>query len=334
MKYSNWARWPLFLHSRHLARDLDALRETVNQEMVGIDVTCLAKQHVDMGYMGHVKLPGFEVGFIRYGMDVRILCQLDNFYTFVLPYNGKARLFYKHHPDVQNGYTVFLPPGTDLDMLYSGDCGHLLVRFAQNPLIDEVLQELFFDWTLQDVDLQIKLRQVCDRFLMDYTLAASFDVSLALINSFKIDFLDTILMHQTATLIAPKIIPDEDVLRIIRFIDDNSHWEYNVDELVTLVGIPVRTLYWKFNQQLAISPYRYYLNQKLMQVRLSMLTSDPEHISVTEQALNSGFHHLSRFSQQYRLLFGELPKETLKNLRFVRRKESKRRGVKEETSIE
>lgn len=332
MKYSNWARWPLFLHSRHLARDLDALRETVNHEMVGIDVTCLANQHVDMGYMAHVRLPGFEVGFIRYGMDVRVLCQLDNFYTFVLPYNGKARLYHKHHPDMQNGYTIFLPPGTDLDMLYSGDCGHLVVRFAQAPLIDEILQELFFDWTLQTAALQFKLRQICDRFLMDYTLAARFDISLALINSFKVDFLDAVLTHQSSVLIAPKLNPDEDVLCVIRFIDENPDWEYKVEELVALINIPVRTLYWKFNQQLAISPYRYYLNQKLMQVRLSMLLSDPEKMSVTEQALNLGFHHLSRFSQQYRQLFGELPKDTLKNLRFVHKQEVKRRRIKEEAA--
>lgn len=317
MKYTRWSHWPLFLHSRYLARDLDALRETINTQMVDIDVKCLGHEQDDMGYMGHVKFADFEVGFIRYGINVQVLCKLDHFYTFVLPYSGKARLYHKYHPKEQSGYTIFLPPGEDLDMLYSGSCGHLVVRFAKSELIDSLLADIFYDWTLQSIELQKKLRAVCDRFLVDYTLTANYESCLGLIQSFKSDFLDTILLHGQLQLAVQQRNPDDDVKMVMTFIDNHPEWEYKIEDLQALNTTSLRTLYWKFNQQLGISPYRYYLNQKLMQVRMAMLTSDTAEFSVSEQALNKGFNHLSRFSQQYRQLFGELPKDTLKNLRFV-----------------
>lgn len=57
---------------------------------------------------------------------------------------------------------------------------------------------------------------------------------------------------------------------------------------------------------------------------MALLVSDPAEVSVCTQATQNGFHHLSRFSQQYRQLFGELPKDTLKNLRFVYKLERKK----------
>lgn len=227
MKYTQWSHRPLFLHSRYLARDLDALRETINTHMVGIDVKCLGTKPDDMGYMGHVKCADFEVGFIRYGINVQVLCKLDNFYTLVLPYNGKARLYHKFHPKEQNGLAIFLPPGEDLDMLYSGSCGHLVVRFAKSELTNSLLADIFYDWTLQTLELQKALRAVCDSFLVDYTLAVDFAESMALIQSFKADFLDTVLLHGQNQILLPTT-PDDDVLQIMRFIDDNPHWEYKV----------------------------------------------------------------------------------------------------------
>jgi AraC-like DNA-binding protein len=51
---------------------------------------------------------------------------------------------------------------------------------------------------------------------------------------------------------------------------------------------------------------------RLDHVRTELLHSDPAEVRVTEVAMRWGFFHQSRFAQQYRDRFGELPSATLR----------------------
>jgi transcriptional regulator GlxA family with amidase domain len=55
----------------------------------------------------------------------------------------------------------------------------------------------------------------------------------------------------------------------------------------------------------------YVRQVRLGRVRADLLRSDPQLVGVTEIATRWGFLHLSRFAQQYRRQFDELPSVTL-----------------------
>ena len=130
------------------------------------------------------------------------------------------------------------------------------------------------------------------------------------INILKQEIYDLVLNFSTNDHIDNSLQHCE-VAAIIEFINMNIKWDYNIEDLSELSNIPIRTLYWRFKRHTGISPYRYYLNCKLKCARLDILKFGNA-LTVTDIATRYGFVHLSRFSSQYKLLFGELPKQTMK----------------------
>lgn len=55
----------------------------------------------------------------------------------------------------------------------------------------------------------------------------------------------------------------------------------------------------------------YVRRIRLSRVRAELLRSDPQRVRVTDVATRWGFLHQSRFAQQYREEFDELPSATL-----------------------
>jgi len=93
-----------------------------------------------------------------------------------------------------------------------------------------------------------------------------------------------------------------------RLIEANMGENLTVRDLVQTLGVTRRALEYSFSSVLGISPARYLLARRLNGVRQDLLTTPWE--GVTTAALRNGFHHLGRFSGQYRRFFGELPSQT------------------------
>lgn len=73
----------------------------------------------------------------------------------------------------------------------------------------------------------------------------------------------------------------------------------------------VRTLHAAFQEQLGESPMAYVRRIRLGKVRADLLRADAQRTRVTDVAMRWGFFHQSRFAQQYREQFNELPSATL-----------------------
>ncbi len=81
-------------------------------------------------------------------------------------------------------------------------------------------------------------------------------------------------------------------------------------ELCQALGVSARTLQITFKQAYGISPMRYLKLRRLHAARERLFTSSLEEVSVKRAALESGFSDRSRFAEDYRKLFGQLPSET------------------------
>jgi AraC-like DNA-binding protein len=127
----------------------------------------------------------------------------------------------------------------------------------------------------------------------------------------------TSLLHAGRHQFSDMLTGNEDVRRLRRLAPVVQYIEANADteltpELLARVGcVSVRTLHAAFQEQLGESPMAYVRRVRLSRVRADLLRSDPQRVRVIDVAMRWGFLHQSRFAQQYREQFGELPSVTL-----------------------
>lgn len=102
------------------------------------------------------------------------------------------------------------------------------------------------------------------------------------------------------------------VMDAIAYIDDNPAEDFDLARLATIAGISVRALQIGFREVTGVSPSAYARSVRMHRVRLELMSGRAR--SVTEAATRWGFFHLSRFAEQYREQFGDLPSETMRKV--------------------
>ncbi|MCG8591598.1 MAG: helix-turn-helix transcriptional regulator [Proteobacteria bacterium] len=85
-----------------------------------------------------------------------------------------------------------------------------------------------------------------------------------------------------------------------------------VPVLADRVGVSQRTLEASFREEFGVTPVRYLRVRRMNEARRELVTTAPGTGTVTAIATRHGFDELGRFSVEYRQLFGESPRETLR----------------------
>lgn len=174
------------------------------------------------------------------------------------------------------------------------------IRFSSSPLSREASGSLFH--LLQAIMAQ--LPQPLAGNAADY-----YDrlLNLAILRGFPANISDTRLSRPTTN-------PHIETIRahVLRHITD----DFEIEQLAELCHVSTKTLYNIFNRELEITPASYIRGIKLEAVHQE-LSKGEDIRNVTEVAIRYGFTNLSRFSNQYREVFGELPSATLKNARRI-----------------
>lgn len=99
---------------------------------------------------------------------------------------------------------------------------------------------------------------------------------------------------------------------VLEFMEQHADEPLTPQEIARAGCMSVRTLHATFQQAMGESPMSYLRRIRLDHVRTELQRSDPSLVRVTDVAVRWGFLHQSRFAQQYRERFGELPRETLR----------------------
>ncbi|MBZ5735606.1 AraC family transcriptional regulator [Nocardioides sp. TRM66260-LWL] len=127
----------------------------------------------------------------------------------------------------------------------------------------------------------------------------------------------TALLHAGRHQYSDALLGREDVARlgrlgpVVRHIEEHADADLTPESLARVACVSVRTLHAAFAEQLGETPMAYVRRVRLGKVRADLLRADPLRTRVTDIAMRWGFFHPSRFSQQYRDQFGELPSVTL-----------------------
>ena len=102
------------------------------------------------------------------------------------------------------------------------------------------------------------------------------------------------------------------VHEVMDFVDQHDCEYLSVTELATAADVSERTLRTAFQEHFGMGPVRYLKLRSLNLVHKALHNSDPSVTTVTQIATQFGVWELGRFAQDYRLLFDELPSETLR----------------------
>lgn len=118
-------------------------------------------------------------------------------------------------------------------------------------------------------------------------------------------------LHGTTARTTSQASVRADQLRLARtFIEDNFTQSLAIETVAEAAAVGVRTLQRRFKDVFDTTPLTYIRAVRLHRVRLALQTAEPG-TQVARVALANGLTHMGRFSQEYRRLFDELPRQTL-----------------------
>lgn len=95
------------------------------------------------------------------------------------------------------------------------------------------------------------------------------------------------------------------------FIADHLEEAIQLEDVGMEIGLSARGTENLFKDLIGVNPVVFLRHQRLHGARRKLLAADPGGGSVKMAALETGFRHLGRFAAEYRVLFGESPRETL-----------------------
>jgi transcriptional regulator GlxA family with amidase domain len=98
------------------------------------------------------------------------------------------------------------------------------------------------------------------------------------------------------------------------------------DGIAAAAHVSTRALFAGFRIYLNTTPMRYLKELRLDMVREALLQAEPHRASITNIAMDHGFHHLGHFCEDYQERFGELPRDTLSRALLGRRVALDRKG--------
>jgi AraC family transcriptional regulator, ethanolamine operon transcriptional activator len=110
-------------------------------------------------------------------------------------------------------------------------------------------------------------------------------------------------------------VPRRQIIRMaMDFVEQHERECLSVEQLATAAGVSERTLRDAFLKYFGVPPVQYLNRRALHQIRKALLVADPSVATVTEVATQFGVWQFGRLARDYRLLFGELPSETLRRI--------------------
>ena len=186
----------------------------------------------------------------------------------------------------------------------------------------ELLVEETDSWSSVDIIHEPRgarnLREIVESGLAAFAHLQSVDQYSAATRAFKSSVADAlwrIISRTTAGAAhrAPQCAQSR-TLRLLRlaqeYIDHSLTSGISVVEVCRHTGTSRRALERMFLSVLGMGPAAYIRNLQLNRVRRDLLSGEKHRESIGDIAARYGVWHWSRFSQNYQLLFGELPSQT------------------------
>ncbi|WP_169054195.1 AraC family transcriptional regulator [Nitratireductor sp. XY-223] len=287
-------------------------------------LTCLAGDlDFDFFHVG-AEVPVGSFNVLRYGSHVEIdPGAFKDFFMLEMPVAGGARVQQGGmHLGSSYDTALFLSPDQRIHSVWARGTTQLMLKIKRSELITRWQQRLDNPVAeLPEVSPEIDLNRPAGwriRRLM-HLLYEELERSLRLDNGsvaqtpLAAAVIDNVFEYWADVhghlLEGPafRILPVH-IKRSVAYIEDHLSKDLRVSTLARVGNVSERTIYDGFLKFLKRSPKQYVLERRLNRARQDLISGKG---SVAGVARKYGINHLGRFSQYYRIRYGENPSETL-----------------------
>jgi AraC-like DNA-binding protein len=316
----------LYAHPRLQSRDADTVREFLRGKHLDFEIIgrSAARAPVDT-HINALDMPdGSYLSYVQYGAPVRTQSKVAAAHyriQFALHGACETALGKRRHACAGNN-AVIASPGGLCGLRLRADCKRVLAVFSRDALARQLSvllgaplrSELVFQ---PDLDTS----RGVGRTLVEYLRLALREFNRTdsalhfpiAIREFEQLFMTMLLLghrHNYSALLhgRPAAVAPRDVKRAVDYIHANLDAPITLADLVSVCGVPGRTLRQHFNHFKGMAPMAYLRRARLAEVRADLQRRDGR--TVTTIARRWGFEHMGRFAAGYRRLFGEPPSKT------------------------
>ncbi|ARJ06894.1 hypothetical protein B5808_17930 [Cnuibacter physcomitrellae] len=103
------------------------------------------------------------------------------------------------------------------------------------------------------------------------------------------------------------------IRRVLQHMDDHSAEALTVADLAEIGRLSVRAMQDGVRRYTGLTPLQYLRDRRLDDAHARLIVADAATVNVAAVARACGFVHMPRFARDYRLRFGENPRDTLRS---------------------
>ena len=245
-----------------------------------------------------------------------------NYVTFAIPAID-SQAFRWHHRYVDKPSILLFPSNRYLNGV-SYDGFHVYVLSIHKQYLDQLLKKLGMESAREQFTGDKKMMPIVKPHIysINSLLQALFlkvqisenpVLSRTSINNVKFSVpalvLKIVQQNMETDSIPIKRERDRTVSSAIDFMLTQDMKTLTVKEISSHTKIKQRTLEYAFKEYFSVGPKNFMMAMRLNDFRHTLIKKGE---SVSESAFDYGYSHLGQLSRDYKLLFGELPSETLK----------------------
>lgn len=313
----------------HTSRDLSVAQRLMSLICGNHELGTSNRNQLEFEYSG-IRLPTkkITIGCISYGTSVSINIDSLGSYSISLPLQGQQQLqsggaYFKS--DHNQGLIVSNIEQQEL--IIEKDCKKLQVvipEYSVQSVLSQLLGKPIDETVIFDPEMPLQKTQFLQiwwqnihQCLVAREQFVAFN-SLNLISEDYENFLIKTLLFTQQNNYSDQLhdlnlhkVP-KSVSMVKEFIHRFADKDIQASDLIMVSGTSKSTLYREFQLVMHISPMDYLRNFRLEQVHQA-LQRQQGNFSISRLAMDWGFKHLGRFSQEYREKYGYLPSEITKH---------------------
>ncbi|MFC0267231.1 AraC family transcriptional regulator [Kushneria aurantia] len=260
-----------------------------------------------------------------YGAHVEIAPEATpNVYLFRINLEGQGEIFYKDRQVrmVQGSATITSPCQTSL-IHTSPNCHNIIVRVPRQLLEQRLSQHLaqplrgplLFDHYAPahspgSAFLLSTIHYLC-HFPLNRLQPANDEAQIKRVEDYFCDSVLGLFNHTYSQHMSDTASPLPHYVKNAKaYIEQHITKPITLEALSHQAGVSIRTLQYGFRQFLGLSPGAYITRQRIKQIHQALLEA-PKGQRVTDIVLQHGISSPGRFANQYKVIYGVTPVQTL-----------------------
>jgi AraC-like DNA-binding protein len=310
------------------ARTVDEAEDVVSRVFQPHRLTPLdGTSPVDMK-LNAVQLEALTVGYLRYGVDVRVQSDANSSYVVGIPLTGTIEV--RHGlgaPTVMTSQRgAVLMPNRPVDAIWRADCAQFCLMFDERTVGQElelilgrpVRKPVEFtgplDLTASRIQSWLRILELFEREaglpdgILQNPLAAARVQSLVIHGLLLVHDHN----HSEALRTPDRPAVPRAVQRAVELMEERPDEPWTAPRLARAAAVGVRSLQDGFRRAFGMAPMRYLREVRLARAHADLVASSPDEATVGDVAARWGFTHASRFAGAYRAKFGCSPLTTLR----------------------